>query len=414
MNGIITGNIANFAEQIISVIEKHIKYGQFVITVDNVDKKQLTISISSSVVNGIDIYNVVRDGVLYVYFFHLSKKGKKNLDSRDQSQTQDRDKEIVINYKDAVVYNITLSGNGVANISKNLKKHKLEMITQLDELHTLYKFNNKYLFMIDTNGTLFYYPDSIAITSLKSWIESSISNNNQSILDGITLDKYLLLNKFVSLECNLDTTAYGLYDVLKCNEVSSNVAIITSTNIQIQNNQNNQNTQHSEEPQSQSQSDGSNASTNASYSTLGYILSWLNPLAYYNSNSSSNSSSTSSNTSSSTSTNTENKTIDIDNNIDNDNDIDIAIDIPNIDNNNDNNIDKQNTSYFLDTSLQNYDLIKVQDNQVKILKAQKIDIPVFITDITIDKVDNIIISGQIDNQPIIMKYNKYMVGMHVV
>ena len=223
-----------------------------------------------------------------------------------------------------------------------------------------------------------------------------------------------MLNKFVSLECNLDTTAYGLYDVLKCNEVSSNVAIITSTNIQIQNNQNNQNTQHSEEPQSQSQSDGSNASTNASYSTLGYILSWLNPLAYYNSNSSSNSSSTSSNTSSSTSTNTENKTIDIDNNIDNDNDIDIAIDIPNIDNNNDNNIDKQNTSYFLDTSLQNYDLIKVQDNQVKILKAQKIDIPVFITDITIDKVDNIIISGQIDNQPIIMKYNKYMVGMHVV
>jgi hypothetical protein len=31
---------------------------------------------------------------------------------------------------------------------------------------------NKYLFMIDTNGILFYYPDSIAITSLESWLES--------------------------------------------------------------------------------------------------------------------------------------------------------------------------------------------------------------------------------------------------
>ena len=49
--------------------------------------------------------------------------------------------------------------------------------------------------MVDTNGTLFYYPDSINITSINSWIKS-IDNkiNLVSILDEyITLEKYLLL-----------------------------------------------------------------------------------------------------------------------------------------------------------------------------------------------------------------------------
>jgi len=260
----ITGNIANFSEQFKSILEKHVKLGQFITVVENLDEKQLTISISAdiaidiAIANSFDIYNVVKDGILYVYFFHVVKKGKKNIDSRDQEQipgtsgkngtpgtpgkndTPEKDKEIVINYKDAVAYNITLAGKGVANISKNLKKHKLEMITRLDGSHTLYKFMNKYLFMIDSNGTLFYYPDSIAITSLKSWCKLYASKHNlASVIDSnITLDKYLLLNKFVSLECHLDTKAYELCDVIGCNSVSSNVAIGLSTTTCIQNQNN--------------------------------------------------------------------------------------------------------------------------------------------------------------------------------
>jgi len=220
-----------------------------------------------------------------------------------------------------------------------------------------------------------------------------------------------LLNKFVSLECNLDTDAYGLYDVLGYSSLSGNVAITSSTDIQ------NQNTLELEKCD-QPPTDSNNTNTNASYSALGYILSWLNPLSYYNSNTnnSSNSSNTgnSSNTTSSISTNQDNKTIPISNiNKNIDDDINKNIN-KNIDDDIDNDIDKQNTSYFLDTSSKTYDLIKIQDKKVKILKAHQIEIPAFITDITIDNVDNIIISGRIDNQPINMKYNKYMIGMHLV
>lgn len=396
MNGIITGNIAGCAEQFKSILEKHLKLEQFITIKDNIDEKQLTISISAGISNDVDIYNVVRDGVLCMYIFRVVKKGKKNIDSRARDLAPITDKDILINYKDAVTYNITVACKGAANISKNVKKQKLELIARTDGSQALYKFMNKYLFMIDTNGTLFYYPDSISITSLKSWFELSAHKNNlSSIPDStITLDKYLTQHKFISLECHLDTTAYGLCDVLGCNSSTSNLTITSSTNMQ------SQNTLESEIcNQTQSDCSNSNASTNAgtdaSYSALGYILSWLNPLAYYTSNSSNSSNTSSSISSNSSSSSNTSSSIS-------------TIDIPNID------IEPQHTSYFLDKSSLNCDLIKIQDGQVKILKAQKIEIPAFITDITIDKVDNIIISGRIDNQPINMKYNKYMIGMHLV
>jgi len=400
MNGIIADNIASFSEQIKSVLEQQVKSGQLITTADNVDEKQLTISISTTIANNVDIYHLVRDGVLYVYIFHTVRKGKKNLESRDKEQIheQTKGKELIIHYKDAVAYNIILAIKGIANISKNVKKHKLEMITRLNQSQTLYKFMNKYLFMVDTNGTLFYYPDSIAITSLESWLESSTNKNNlAAILDGsITLEKYLLLNKFVSLECHLDATAYGLYDILGSNSpTASSTASQIGQELENKSNQSNQSLiTNISDKCNKTQSECISDSTDASYSALGYILSWLNPLSYYNSISSNTASIIASNTSitsGSNSDNLENKTIAI------------------------SSLDKQqDTRYFLDASSINCDLINIRDTQIKILKAQKIEIPAFITDIAIDKVDNIIISGRIDNQPINLKYNKYMLGMHLV
>ena len=414
MSDIITGNISSFSEQIKFVLEKTVKSGQFT-TKDNVDEKQLTISISSVIANIVDIYNVVRDGVLYVYIFHTTKKGNKNLDSRDSrysrdnepATSEDKNKEQVINYKDAMNYNIILAVKGVANISKNLKKHKLELITKLNDSQTLYKFMNKYLFMVDTNGILFYYPDSIAITSLKSWLESSTNNNTlESILDdNTTLEKKLLLNKCVSLECNLDASAYELYDILGSNlstssntSNTSNTANMSISSVDIQT----QNAKALENASNESnKSECITDSADASYSSLGYILSWLNPLAYYNT------------------TNTTNTTSNSVVKITSTDGIDSTASIATTSSNSVNSENKANTptsldkSYFLDKSSINCDLIKIIDNRVKILKAQKIEIPAFITDIEIDNVDNINIFGRIDNQPINMKYNKYMIGMHL-
>ena len=305
MNGIIAGNIASFVEQLNSVLETQIKAGQLITVKDNTDEKQLTISISTAIANSIDIYNVVRGSVLYVYIFHIVKKGKKqSLDSKDKTPISNStlpapapsEKEIVINYKDAVAYNITLAAKGIASIGKNVKKQKLDLIARLDDSRTLYKFMNKYLFMIDANGFLYYYPDCIDITSLKSWTElSSRKNNLATIIDSripLSLDQYLVLNNYVFLECHLDSTAYGLCDVLGCNTESSNVFIPIADNMQ----QEDQNKSHDKLDKLDKQSNGEeelkkapqekcnltqSECAEASYSTLGYILSWLNPLAYY-------------------------------------------------------------------------------------------------------------------------------------
>ena len=70
MTSIITGNIADFPEQLKSILEKTVKYERFITIRDNSYEKQLTISISAGISNDVDIYNVVRDGVLYMYIFH--------------------------------------------------------------------------------------------------------------------------------------------------------------------------------------------------------------------------------------------------------------------------------------------------------------------------------------------------------
>ncbi len=411
MTGIHTGNIAYFVEQVKTVLEQHVKSSEFIAFKNNLDEKQLTISISAVIADSIDIYNVITDNVLNVYILHNMKKAKKNLDSKDEEQN----KELVINYKDVVDYKIILAVKGVANVSKTLKKNKLQMIKCLDEKRTLYKFMNKYFLVIDSNGILYYYPDSITIESLIPWIETSINKTKhaQFLDNNMTLEKYLFINNFILLDCNLDTVSYELCDIMKdCSFFANNVnASINSNNVF--NLVGNNNTQDSI---------NSNTSPYASYSTLGYILSWLNPLAYYTSNTS-NTSDTG-NISSSISINQEDKTInntDKDNqikdkenkntenkNTENKNNINKIIPVENTNTNN------TNASYYLDKSSLNYDLIKVQDNQVKILKAQKIDLPIFMNDIVIDNVDNIVFSGKINEYPITLKFNKYMLGMHLV
>lgn len=87
MNSIIYGNIEGFVEQLNSLLETQIKAGQLITVKDNTDDKQLTISISIAKAPEIDIFNVVRGSVLYVYIFHTVKKGKKQLsDSKEKKK----------------------------------------------------------------------------------------------------------------------------------------------------------------------------------------------------------------------------------------------------------------------------------------------------------------------------------------
>ena len=72
---ITTGKIADFSFHFNHILEKYVKAGNYTIS-ENKDKKQLIISISCTNTNGITIYNVIRDGVLFVYVFYKSKKSR--------------------------------------------------------------------------------------------------------------------------------------------------------------------------------------------------------------------------------------------------------------------------------------------------------------------------------------------------
>jgi hypothetical protein len=278
---------------------------------------------------------------------------------------------------------------------------------------------NRYLFIVDTNGFLYYYPDSIAITPLTTWIENMSKRNNlSSILDGrITLDKYLILNKYVFMESHLDSNAYGLCDMFGSLPQPLEQPISKQYLEPVPNKPTPDNNYPAICNTTQAECNQAN------YSSLGYILSWLNPLAYYNTSSiqtanpiteipvptataTAIAAAIPQSTSSSTSATIEDITYKV---------------VPEVGN------DTSKSAYYLDTNslasiassnmdmgmAMNMDLVKIQNNQVKILKPQRIDIPAFITDIAIDNVDNIIISGRIDNQPLVLKYNKYLIGMHL-
>lgn len=285
-----------------------------------------------------DILSTVKNGVCYIYMFTMPKKSSKG--------HPEKNKEVIIKYGDAISYTMVLATKNNANISKNVKKNKMEMVMRIDGSRILYKFLDKYLFMVDSNGSISYYPDSIDILDVNQWV-ASMNKTIPVSYPGITnieLASILKLNKYVPLECNLNPSAYELTNFENLETVDKQYI---KENIP----------------------DTSNV-TNYSYSRIGYLLSWLNPLSYYSS------------------------------------------DV--IQSNTHSNLDKPihlEPTYYLDSNASgNFDIIKMDSNKIKRLKCYEIDIPVFITDILVNDIDEVNFIGRIDTTPITIKYNKYMVN----
>jgi hypothetical protein len=333
MSIVYTGDISKLSTVLKNELDKISKISIDFIY-DDVNE-QITIPISQD----IDIYTSIKEGVINIFVFTISKKNKQSSEL----------KNIIINYKLANTYSILIANKQLSNISKNVKKQKLEMIAKLDNNRILFKLANKYLLVIDGNGFFYYYPDSIQTISLNSWIQTDTLSED-------VIKTFLTKNSILTIDCKLDHDAYNLYDFPTLQLIhSDNVKNIDN----VTNDEHNQNINNSAND----------------YSRLGYLLSWFNPLAYYSSNS------ISSNTSSGNSTNYSNN----------------------------NKLIKLENEYYLDTKTS--DIIKIENNIVKTLKLTKIDIPVFITDININSVDEVILSGRIDEKPINMKFNKYLINM---
>jgi hypothetical protein len=400
----VTGEITGLTDTLKKLLEKQLKINNDLIINDSQKLKQLSIPISK---DKMDIFHGVHNSILYIYLFQSTKK--LQIEQSTESQSKKLETPILINYRDSANYNIMLANKGIASISKNVKKNKLELVSRINDGLILYKFAGKYLFAVDSNGFLYYYPDSIDIQSLESW-------KNNKIEDTQPLDKYMLLNKYVLLECYLADTAYSLEDVTKTclNQSPASLASLAShqesKSIALKDNDyNNYNNtlldENKKQNQQNPQAHNSNIAISPShteYSTLGYLLSWLNPLSYY----SSNTNTTTSNTSTSNTSNTSNTSslLSIS-----------KSDIKESLANGEREIPNRDAIYYIDTSTSEFDIVKISrsTNTIKTLKSHKIYIPAFITDISINNLDEVILDGRIESQTITMKFNKYLINMQV-
>ena len=334
MSTVCSGDIVNFTTVLKLELDK-ISKTPINLSIDE-DRKVITIPISQD----IDIYTCLKNNILNIFIFSIPKKTKLTANIQ----------LININYNDAISYNIISANKNIPNISKNTKKHKLEMITKISDNKILFKLANKYLIIIDSNGSLYYYPDSIQTIKLTQW--PTIMNYKEDQNNIHTLDKYLAEHKIINLNCTLSNYAYDLQDIHLDTTTPANDTITPAN-------------------------DTTTPANDNEYSRISYLLSWLNPLAYYKSSS----------------------ILENANNQINDYNKD----------NKDNNKDIDDARYYIDTTTSN--IIKIQDGFVKVLKLKKIDIPMFITDISINDIDEVLFYGHIQETPINIKFNKYMVNM---
>jgi hypothetical protein len=416
----ITGEITGLTNTLKELLEKQLKITNDLIINDSKTQKQLTIPISK---DKIDVFHGTHNSILYIYLFQATKKPQLNQSSNDQLNTYLQTKSsmpVLINYRDSASYNILIANKGIASISKNVKKHKLELVSRLNDRMTLYKFAGKYLFAVDSNGFLYYYPDSIDIESLDSWKNDKMQNT-------LPLDKYMLLNKFVLLECYLADTAYSLEDVTNTNiNINTNTKNLSSLgslgslgseeskNISVKENALLDENQHQKNQNSNISisSISSISSSESEYSKLGYLLSWLNPLSYYSSNTNSPTSNTSNTSSGSSASNISTTCSSNTSSL-------LTILNPISTSKGQKQSESENTnrdiSYYLDTSTPDFNIVKISRSTktIKTLKSHKIEIPAFITDININNLDEVILEGRIESQTIIMKFNKYLVNMQL-
>lgn len=321
-NSFITCNINNLATSLKLELDK---ISQIPVIIDI---NQITKTISIPISQHIDIYTSASNEFInkssnnhsnnHIYIYIFSNKNNESSTTRTITDT----KIITINLNIDDTYTIISTTKNQCNISKIIKKNKFKLITKLDHTRTLYNFANKYFFIIDSSGFLYYFPDSIETT------QSNVSN----------------IDNLKKIECNLDESAYTLLDINDFNK------------------------------------------SETTQSTITYLLSWLNPLSYYPITSSSSIDTTTSTTK---------------HNINTDN------------------INTVENGFYLDTLNEN--IIKIYNGYMKRLKVKKLEIPIHITEMYINDIDELILIGDIynlsskaNNASLKIKFNKYLVSMIIL
>ena len=312
---------------------------------------------------------------------------KKGILSQNIKTTIIKINEKVLNY------NLAIITKGNTSIYKYIKQTKLNLIQKLEDNSSLYKANDCLLLNIDCSGFIKCYLDTENIYNVKDdnditkFIESEnitkiknkdINNtpiNNDPINDPI---KLLDLCNYKKIDLSLSDNSYNLNLIYIEQEIESDAINISSLDLQISKIQ----------PIQQQ----SSATSNTSYSSIGYVMSWLNPFYYYSSTSNTNSNATSNITI--TSTELESSHVIINKNEKLQNEI----------------------SYFANKNT----IAKLyNNNKIKILKPILLNVPTHIQNINFDENNKITFQGRIcDNinkkyYNVDISFNEFMINKNV-
>ena len=353
-----------------------------------VDKSQITITISSSAdiyysssintnttntndnanANDNDNANAkdnanANDSILTIIILNkMNSKGKQK-----ENILEEEEKTIIIPYGICSKYILLNRYISQSLLSKKVKKNNLINIYQniyqyngenIDEnvSRVLYKFNDCIFITLDTNGYINYYPDSIEIYdihTITNFIEKEHSNTNKTYLP--YLEAFLETFNYIPIDTNMKPNSYIL-DILDINNLHNTNA-----------NNNNTNTSNS--------NGNSITELNESgiISKIGNIINWFNPFSYF-----------------STTQSITQQNIDTE-----------AKQNPN-----------PNPKYYVSRMTKDFNVIKLEKDKIKILRPKPMLFPVYIDNINMDELNNIIFSGKINDidNNISIKYNKFLIN----
>ena len=370
---------------------KHTNNSNNIYLISNiVDKSQITITISTDS----DIYyssnsaqdNSTQDNNEVLTIIILNKINKKRKqDKRDKNILED-EKTITIHYGNCSKYVLLNLQKIQSLLSKKVKKNNLQNVYQFENKiasDILYKFNDSIFIALDANGYINYYTDSMEIYNIHTivnFITQEHPNSNKTYLP--TLESILEAFNYIPIDANMNSNAYIL-DSLDINNLHNATPSTTSpTNTFEVSNSN----------------ITSELNTSGIISTIGNIINWFNPFSYF----------------------TTIKPITIQNtnanaNIDIDTNIEANIEANTEESNQEEVTAKAKAKYYVasnSSTSSNAMVIKLENDKIKILRPKPMLFPVYIDNINLDELGNIIFSGKINDTDkyITIKYNKFLIN----
>lgn len=289
---------------------------------------------------------------------------KKGVLSKDTKNT------IIKIDKNVSNYNLAIITKGNTSIYKHIKQNNLNLVHKFEENSLLYKANDCFLINIDCSGFIKYYLDTETIYNIKNdiditkFIESENITKIKNIKDkDINNDpiKLLELCNYKKIDLSLSDNSYNinLLDI----ECDTEIVNVSVSDLQIL----------------ESQSLQQSSDTSTSYSSIGYVMSWLNPFSYYNSNSNA------------TSNVSINKCTLLENNL-----------------------KQSEILYFVNKT----NIVKLYNNKIKILKPIILNVPTHIQNINFDENNKITLNGRICNKNnkyynVDISFNEFMINKNV-